>query len=60
MIVLLGMQGMGKVGEVRRVAGIQKLLCKYVFLGWMVGWMDDGWMVDGWMNGWMDNECLGS
>ena len=39
MIVLLGMEGMGRAGEVRRAAGLAYSSCS-VNMCWLVGWMD--------------------
>lgn len=44
MMVLLGMQGVGRAGELRRAVGLVDSSYRATMLvDWLVGWLD-GWM----------------
>ena len=61
MMVHLGMEGVGRAGELRRAVGLVDSSYRAIMLvDWLVGWMDETWMSGGMMDRYMDMLTTGS
>ena len=59
-MVLPGMEGLGRPGEVRRAAGLVGSSYRAIMLvDWLAGWMDETWMGGGMMDRYMDMLTTG-
>ena len=56
-MVLLGMEGVGRAGEVRRAVGLVDSSYRAIMLvDWRVGWIDETWMSGGMMDRYADHR----